>query len=66
MQAIENLISAGAKGFLITPTDSKAIVPTIDKAKQAGLPVIALDTQLDPPDAADATFATDNFAGRRC
>ena len=44
MQAIENLISAGAKGFLITPSDSKAIVPSIDKAKQAGMLVIALDT----------------------
>jgi fructose transport system substrate-binding protein len=61
VQAIENLISAGAKGFLITPADSKAIVPSIDKAKQAGLAVIALDTQLDPPNAADSTFATDNF-----
>ena len=61
VEAIENLISAGAKGILITPSDSKAIVPSIDKAKQAGLLVIALDTQLDPPDAADATFATDNF-----
>jgi fructose transport system substrate-binding protein len=61
VQAIENLISAGAKGFMITPADSKAIVPTIDKAKAAGLAVIALDTQLDPPDAADSTFATDNF-----
>ena len=62
VQAIENLISAGAKGFMITPSDSKAIVPSIDKAKQAGLAVIALDTPLDPADAADATYATDNFA----
>jgi fructose transport system substrate-binding protein len=61
VQAIENLISIGAKGFMITPNDSKAIVPSIDKAKQAGLAVIALDTQLDPPNAADSTFATDNF-----
>ncbi len=61
VQAIENLISAGATGFLITPSDSAAIVPTLDKARQAGLLVIALDTQTDPPDAADATFATDNF-----
>jgi len=59
--AIENLISAGAKGFMITPSDSKAIVPSIDKAKQAGLLVVALDTPTDPPDAVDATFATDNF-----
>ena len=59
--AIENLISAGAKGFVIVPSDTKAIVPTIKKARDAGLLVIVLDTPLDPIDAADATFATDNF-----
>jgi fructose transport system substrate-binding protein len=59
--AIENLISAGAAGFLITPNDSAAIVPTLDRARQAGLLVISLDTQTDPPEAADATFATDNY-----
>src|SRR3954469_10994533 len=59
--AIESLISAGAKGILITPSDTKAIVPTIKKARDAGILVIALDTPLDPIDAADATMATDNF-----
>jgi fructose transport system substrate-binding protein len=59
--AVENLISAGAKGILITPSDTKAIVSTIQKARDAGVLVIALDTPLDPTDAADATFATDNF-----
>ncbi|WP_201404384.1 sugar ABC transporter substrate-binding protein [Kaistia sp. 32K] len=58
--AIENLIAAGAKGFAIVPSDSKAIVPTIQKARDAGLKVIVLDTPLDPMNAADATFATDN------
>src|SRR4051794_13002613 len=59
--AIESLISAGAKGFMIVPSDSTAIVPTVKKARDAGLLVIVLDTPLDPIDAADATFATDNF-----
>lgn len=59
--AIENLISAGAKGILITPSDTKGIVSTVQKARDAGILVIALDTPLDPIDAADATFATDNF-----
>ena len=59
--AIENLISAGAKGILITPSDSKAIAPVVMKARNAGILVIALDTPLDPIEAADATFATDNF-----
>jgi fructose transport system substrate-binding protein len=61
VQAVENLISAGAKGFMITPNDSKAIVPSIDKAHQQNMLVIALDTPTDPPDAVDATFATDNY-----
>ncbi|MFC5382180.1 sugar ABC transporter substrate-binding protein [Aquipuribacter nitratireducens] len=61
VEAIENLISAGASGILLTPSDSKAIVPSVQAARDAGLLVIALDTQLEPADAADATFATDNF-----
>ncbi|HEX6389896.1 MAG TPA: sugar ABC transporter substrate-binding protein [Solirubrobacteraceae bacterium] len=61
VQAVENLIAKGAKGLLITPNDSKAIVPALDKARAAGMLVIALDTPLEPADAADATFATDNF-----
>lgn len=66
VQAIESLISAGAKGFLITPSDSKAIVPSIDTARQQNnMLVIALDTPTDPASAVDATFATDNYqAGR--
>jgi fructose transport system substrate-binding protein len=59
--AVESLIAAGAKGILITPSDSKAIVPVIEQARQAGILVIALDTPLEPASAADATFATDNF-----
>jgi fructose transport system substrate-binding protein len=33
----------------------------VQQARDAGLLVIALDTPLTPTDAADATFATDNF-----
>jgi fructose transport system substrate-binding protein len=62
VEAIENLMSYGAKGFLLTPNDSKAIVPSIDRAHKQHMLVIALDTPTDPPNAADATFATDNFA----
>ena len=59
--AMENMINAGAKGILITPSDTKAIVPSIQKARAAGIVVIALDTATDPQDASDALFATDNF-----
>lgn len=59
--AVETCIASGAKGILITPTDSRALVPVISQAREAGALVIALDTALEPADAADATFATDNF-----
>ncbi|MBB4063873.1 sugar ABC transporter substrate-binding protein [Gellertiella hungarica] len=59
--AIESCIADGAKGILIAASDTKAIVDPVKKARDAGLLVIALDTPLDPIDAADATFATDNL-----
>nr|WP_226341036.1 sugar ABC transporter substrate-binding protein [Gemmobacter serpentinus] len=59
--AIEACIADGAKGILITASDTKAIVDSVKAARDAGILVIALDTPLDPVDAADATFATDNF-----
>jgi len=54
-------LADGAKGILITASDTAGIVPAVQLARDAGLLVIALDTPLEPIDAADATFATDNF-----
>jgi len=59
--AMENMIAAGARTILITPSDSKAIVPSIKKARDKGVLVIALDSPTDPADATDALFATDNY-----
>ncbi|WP_394940375.1 substrate-binding domain-containing protein [Psychromicrobium sp. YIM B11713] len=61
IQAIENAISKGDKGILITP-NGPSVVDAIQKARNAGLFVIALDTAPDPADAVDITFATDNHA----
>lgn len=63
--AIETCIADGAKGILITASDTKGIVPNLQKAREAGLLVIALDTPLDPVSAADMTFATDNLLADR-
>lgn len=59
--AVESCIAAGAKGILITPSDSRALAPAVTQARENGLLVIALDTPFEPPETADATFATDNF-----
>jgi fructose transport system substrate-binding protein len=58
--ALEDMTARGAKGILIAPADSKAIVPAIEKARQAGVTVIAVDTPTDPRSAVDALFATNN------
>ena len=63
--AIETCIAEGASGILLAASDTSAIVTAVEEARSEGLLVIALDTPLDPIDAADMTFATDNFeAGR--
>jgi fructose transport system substrate-binding protein len=59
--AIENMTTQGAKVILDVPANSKAIVPSIKKARDQGVIVIALDTPPEPQDAVDALFATDNM-----
>jgi fructose transport system substrate-binding protein len=61
LTAIENMVAAGVKGILITPNDSKAIVPALERARKKNVLVIALDTPTEPESAADALFATDNL-----
>jgi fructose transport system substrate-binding protein len=58
--AIENMVTAGAKGILITVDDAKAANPAIAKARARGVVVIALDSPTDPTTAVDALFATNN------
>jgi fructose transport system substrate-binding protein len=61
ISAIDNAISRGDKGILITE-NGDAVNTELKKAKQAGLFVIALDTVPTPPSVVDVTYATDNEA----
>jgi fructose transport system substrate-binding protein len=60
VRAIQDMTRRGAKGILIAPTDSEAVVPAIREARRAGVTVIAVDTPTDPESAVDALFATNN------
>ena len=42
--ALENMTTQGAKVILDVPADSKAVVPAVKKARDAGVLVISLDT----------------------
>jgi fructose transport system substrate-binding protein len=59
ISAIDNAISRGDKGILIT-INGDAVNTELAKAKKAGLFVIALDTVPTPPSTVDVTYATDN------
>jgi fructose transport system substrate-binding protein len=59
--AIENMVTAGVKGILITVADAKAENAAIAKARKAGVLVVALDSPTTPTSAVDALFATNNL-----
>jgi fructose transport system substrate-binding protein len=61
INAIDNAIARGDKGILIT-TNGDAVNAALNRAKRAGLFVIALDTATNPASVADITYATDNTA----
>lgn len=71
MQIIENLVQTGVQALCVTPSGSREIVPAIAKANQAKIPVIIVDTRVDPAAAKEAgiTMATfvgsDNYDGGR-
>jgi fructose transport system substrate-binding protein len=59
ISAIDNAISRGDKGILIT-TNGDAVNSELQKARKQGLYVIALDTVPTPASTVDITYATDN------
>src|SRR6266851_3201812 len=58
--AIDNAISAGDQGIIITP-NGNAVNPALAQARQHKIFVIALDTVPTPPSTVDLTYATNNF-----
>lgn len=63
MQIIENLVQTGVKVLLVTPSGSREIVPAIAKANAAGIPVVIVDTRVDPAAAREAGIKTASFIG---
>jgi len=53
---VENLISQGAKVIIILAQDGDAIQPAVQKALDAGIPVIAYDRLIENPKAFYITF----------
>lgn len=68
MQIVENLIQTQVDALCVTPSGSKEIIPAILKANRAGIPVIILDTKVDPSAEQegaryDTFIGSDNYRG---
>jgi fructose transport system substrate-binding protein len=58
--ALADMAREGAKGIMIVPARSRAIVPAIERTREAGVIVVALDTPTQPESAVEALYATNN------
>lgn len=61
LSVTEDLINQGVNALIIAPVDSTGIVPAVEKANAANIPVIALDTAIEGGKVA-SFVATDNVA----
>jgi len=63
---VESAIDRGVKAIVLAPSDVTALKPAVDKAMEAGIPVVIIDSALDG-DNYVSFLATDNdAAGRAC
>lgn len=63
---IKDFIVQGVAAIVLSPCDSKSIVPVIQEANSAGIPVFTVDIPCNEPGVKIVTqIATDNFGGGR-
>lgn len=62
---IEDLINQGVDGLVINPMDSNACIQVLEKAKEAGIPVVLVDQGIEAghEDLYITFISTDNLAG---
>jgi ribose transport system substrate-binding protein len=63
MQIVENMIQTGIQALAITPSGSREIVSALVKATNAKIPIVVIDTRLDPTAASAAGVKTETFVG---
>jgi ribose/xylose/arabinose/galactoside ABC-type transport system permease subunit/ABC-type sugar transport system substrate-binding protein len=62
-QILENLIERKVDAILIAPSGAKEILPAIEKANKAKIPVIVLDSNIDELEAQKLGIKTETFIG---
>lgn len=62
IQIVEDFIVRKVSGIVLAPLDSKALVPTVEKIFEAGIPCAIIDSGIDT-DKYISFAATDNYLG---
>ena len=66
-EAVKELIDSGVELIFINPVDWQRIAPALQLAKEANVPVIAVDTNVEDENSVAATVVSDNYlAGQQC
>jgi len=57
---IASFVENKASGIIVAPVDAEALLPSVQAARKAGIPVLALLSELGDPEACIGLVATDN------
>jgi len=60
---VETFVQKGVDGIVLAPLDDKALVRPVRRAREAGIPVVIIDSALAEADATVSFVATDNYRG---
>ena len=61
VSSIEDLVQEGANAIIVNPVDAMGVIPAIQDAVKAGVPVIAIDQKIEIPPAS-IFIGVDNYA----
>ncbi len=60
---IETAVNQGVAGIVIEPVSVDGVVPALEAAKKAGIPVVVVNQRISKPEAADCFVGVENFDG---
>lgn len=61
VSSIEDLVQEGANAIIVNPVDATGVIPAIQDAVKAGVPIIAIDQKIEIPPAS-IFIGVDNYA----
>ncbi len=61
VEQIEDMLDMGIRVLILTPVDSSALSDVLQRARDQGVIVIVVDSNLSDPSLADCTIVSDNY-----